>query len=218
MVEEWRKSHGQEEAEAFEKIEKAMRKMSYDYLVDTRVETKKELVQAWAQDRSMTPTESHLMLAYTNKDACFLNEYARAIMREQGVLTGKDFVFKTITQEDNSGQKLTKSDEMKCLDLAKFAEGRMKELARENGAQNSVGGNSGKTPDNSPNLETYRLTRELTQMHAHQNRHGVLPTGESLLKIQEQVHMETQKLSEKILTEQTVQIQRDRNMRQGMRM
>lgn len=553
LVEEWRKTHGQEEAEAFEKIEKALRKMSYDNLVDTRVETKKELVQAWARDRSETPSESHLMLAYTNKDACFLNECARAIMREQGVLNGKDFVFKTnqihkddfgngtitvenksfakgdrllfmrndnglnvrngslgdvveitkrkikvllddsggrtvsfapklypfidngwatnihkaqgvtldhvkklgsfeeyrnlayvgmtrhrhsiqvfvsnldfwreekiidrqsriqeklsgvdyltvdqinerlkedakvlwhekkiqqgrdlwnavkmtaqstakqifgngvavissddsildlndseekrssemfkfrealpkeraafedkhrdkyrdaceffefkgrfgrhplpedrgtvqlmgeeltrlagrlyqekaladgslpkpadvtklaykefalrpdmekvladrvaveygisaqagavmanlrLASEDLSDQKLTKSDEIKCLDLAKFAEGRIKEITRENGTQSSVGGDA---EPQSPNLATYHLTRELTQMQVHQNRHGALPTGENLMKIQEQSRMETQKLSEKILTEKTIQFQRDRDMRQGMR-
>lgn len=74
-----------------------------------------------------------------------------------------------------------------------------------------------KTSDTSPNLATYRLTRELTQMQAHQNRHGALPTGETLTKIQEQSRLETQKLSEKILIEQTAQLQRDLSVRKNMR-
>jgi hypothetical protein len=56
---------------------------------------------------------------------------------------------------------------------------------------------------------TYRLTRELTQMQAHQNRHGTLPAGETLLKIQENARLETQKLSEKMVTEQTLKMQND---------
>ena len=123
-----------------------------------------------------------------------------------------------ITQEDISGQKLTKSDEAKCLDLAKFAEGRMTEIDRENFAQNCGGGDSiDKTPDTSLNLTTYRLARELTQMQAHQNRHGTLPTGENLIKIQEQARIETQKISEKILIEQTAQLQRDLSVRKNLR-
>jgi len=564
LMEEWQQAHGTEKTEAFDKIENAMRKMSYDNLVDTRVETKNALVNAWAQDRAKTPSKSHLMLAYTNKDACSLNESARAIMRAQGVLTGKDFIFQTlqiqkddfgnetitvgnkafakgdrllfmrndnslkvrngslgevveitknrikvllddsegrtvsfapklypfidngwatnihkaqgvtvdhvkklgsfeeyrnlayvgmtrhrkslevfvsdldfwreekiidrlsrvqeklsgvdylkpdqinerlkedakilwhekkiqqgkdlwnavkvtarsavgqifsnsdsktssvnsvldlndseekrssemfkfrealpkeraafedrqrdkyrdaceffefkgrfgryptvedkgtvqlmgeeltrlagrlfqekaladgilpkpsditklaykefalrpsiensmaeqmavehslsaptaqimanliITQEDISGQKLTKSDEAKCLDMAKFAEGRIKELTQENNSTNAINSDkNNSTPDKyhqteqSTVLTTYRLTRELTQMQLHQNRHGTLPIGETLTKIQENARLETQKLSEKILIEQTTKLQRDRNMRQGLRM
>lgn len=130
-----------------------------------------------------------------------------------------------IAQEDISGQKISKSDETKCLELAKFAEGRMKELAQENNSINSI--NSGKNgscpdkethPEQSATLTTYHLTRELTQMQSHQNRHGSLPTGETLTKIQVNTRLEAQKLLEKILTEQTAQLQRDRNIRQGMRM
>lgn len=123
-----------------------------------------------------------------------------------------------ITQEDISGQKITKSDETKCLDLAKFSEQRMKELSQENATQSSHKNDSSfQTSDTAPNLTNYRLTRELTQMQVHQNRHGILPTEESLTKIQENARLETQKLSEKILIEQTAQLQRDRNIRQGMR-
>ncbi|MEQ1879079.1 MAG: hypothetical protein ABL958_20735, partial [Bdellovibrionia bacterium] len=96
-------------AEVVEKIEDSLRKMSYMNLVDTRVETKKTLVEVWAKDRAKTPDESHLMLAYTKKDACSLNESARTLMREQGVITGKDFAFKThqINKDDFGTETIT---------------------------------------------------------------------------------------------------------------
>lgn len=124
-----------------------------------------------------------------------------------------------ITQENISEGKITKTDEVKCLDLAKHAEGRMRELMKESAEKNSHKNDSlDQSTDHSHNLSKYRLARELSQMQAHQNRHGVLPTDEALTKIQEKTKVETQKLSEKILTEQTAQLQRNLSVRQGLRM
>lgn len=90
----------------FQKIEDVLRQMSYDHLIDTRLDTRQALVDAWAKDRQEKPGHSHLMLAFTNQDAANLNQSARLLMRDQGIIQGKDFSF--ITQHietDDFGQE-----------------------------------------------------------------------------------------------------------------
>jgi Ti-type conjugative transfer relaxase TraA len=73
---------------------------------DTRSNTKRALIDAWARDRMANSTHTHIMLAFTNKDTSSLNEQARQVMREQGVLTGKDFIYKTCHLElDDFGKE-----------------------------------------------------------------------------------------------------------------
>lgn len=76
-------------------VESILRTMSYENICNTRVDTKHALVDAWAKHRDDRPEQSHLMLTFTNSDAMSLNERAHQIMREQGVITGKDFTYKT---------------------------------------------------------------------------------------------------------------------------
>lgn len=77
------------------KIRDALRQMSYGNLIDTRVDAKAELVKAWGDDRKVLPHESHLMLAFTNKDANSLNESARVLMRAAGEIKGADYTIAT---------------------------------------------------------------------------------------------------------------------------
>jgi Ti-type conjugative transfer relaxase TraA len=79
----------------FQKIEPILRQMSYEHIADTRSNTRQAMVDAWGQDYQAAPQESHLMLAFTNKDANKLNIAAQLHMREQGVIQGKDFEFVT---------------------------------------------------------------------------------------------------------------------------
>lgn len=85
----------------FKKTASILRTMSYEHKVDMRVETKKALVDAWDKTRQALPNDSHLMLAYTNKDANALNEMAREILKERGEIKGPEFTFKTKTMSQD---------------------------------------------------------------------------------------------------------------------
>ena len=82
---------------------------------DTRIDTKKALVAAWARDRMTSPSQTHIMLAFTNKDTSSLNQQARNMMREQGEITGKDFTYKTCYAERDDFGKETKRYENKAF-------------------------------------------------------------------------------------------------------
>lgn len=104
LVVAYKAAEGEQRETAFESIENALRKMSYENIVDTRTHARQALVEAWAADQKACPNQSHLMLAFTNKDACKLNEAARVLMREQGVITGPDITYQTQTiEEDDFG-------------------------------------------------------------------------------------------------------------------
>lgn len=110
--------NGENKGHIWEQIEGTLRAMSYAHRADTRIATKQALVEAWAQDRQALPNQSHLMLAFTNKDATSLNELARALMREQGEIKGRDYSFTT--------QRLDTDDfgnEVKTPHTREFAEG-----------------------------------------------------------------------------------------------
>ena len=65
-------------------FEDSLRSMSYGNIVDTRAETRAALVAAWARDRDAQPEQTHLMLAFTNKDAASLNDTARGAYARTG--------------------------------------------------------------------------------------------------------------------------------------
>jgi|GEM_PF-985597 len=95
-------THAEEQQEIiFEWIENALRKMSYENIVDTRVHARQALVEAWATDRKAFADQSHLMLAFTKGDAHKLNEAARTLMREQGAIKGPDITYQTQTIEED---------------------------------------------------------------------------------------------------------------------
>jgi Ti-type conjugative transfer relaxase TraA len=95
LVLDYMASQGEDREAFFEEIDNTLRNMSYGNIVDMRVNARQALVDAWAADRALNPAKSHLMLTFTNKDACKLNESARLFMREQGEITGPDFVYET---------------------------------------------------------------------------------------------------------------------------
>jgi Ti-type conjugative transfer relaxase TraA len=54
----------------------------------TREDAQKELLTSWVKDRQSAPNESRLILAYTRESVRELNEQARAILKEEGGLSG----------------------------------------------------------------------------------------------------------------------------------
>ena len=98
-----------QQKEILKRIEDMLQPMSYENLIDTRKDTKNALIDAWTQNRSTTPTQTHIILAFTNKDVSNLNEQARQVMRNQGEIKGKDFTYKTCHLEINDFGKETRS-------------------------------------------------------------------------------------------------------------
>lgn len=98
-----------------DRFEDSLRSMSYGNSVDTRAETRTALVAAWAQDRTAHPEQTHLMLAFTNKDAASLNDAARGLMREQGQITGPNFMYKTERMETDDFDRETRTYEEKAF-------------------------------------------------------------------------------------------------------
>jgi Ti-type conjugative transfer relaxase TraA len=89
------------------RVENTLRPMSYENLVDTRVDTKQAMIAAWAENREANPTQTHIMLAFTNRDATSLNEQARNIMREKGEIMGSNFTYKTChLSHDDFGKEI----------------------------------------------------------------------------------------------------------------
>jgi Ti-type conjugative transfer relaxase TraA len=98
-----------------QEVESILRTMSYENICDTRVETKQALVEAWARHRNETPAQSHLMLAFTNKDAASLNQSARQLMREKGEINGREFTYKTCYLSYDDFGKETRTYENKTF-------------------------------------------------------------------------------------------------------
>lgn len=104
-------AEGDQQAEVFLKqLDQTLRQMSYSHVVDTRQAAKEEMVAAWMRDRAAMPEDSHLMLAFTIKDTLSLNEKARGLMREEGVIKGQDFTYTThrIEKDDFDRDVITK--------------------------------------------------------------------------------------------------------------
>jgi len=92
----------------FGRIETVLRQMSYGNIVDTRANARQAMVEAWAEDMKAHPEGTHLMLAFTNRDAIRLNEAARTLMRQQGKIQGRDFTVATQSVEvDDFGVERT---------------------------------------------------------------------------------------------------------------
>ena len=93
-------------------IDGILRQMSYSHVVDTRQATRDALVDAWMRDRIAMPEQSHLMLAFTRKDTQSLNEGARHLMRQAGVIKGPEFTYEThsIDKDDFGKDLITKQE------------------------------------------------------------------------------------------------------------
>lgn len=122
----------------FKDIESILRQMSYEHIADTRDSTRQAMVKAWALDYQASSDQSHLMLAFTNKDANKLNEEARTHMREQGNITGKDYTFNTqrIDEDDFGKEVITHQDRI-------FAQGDRLLFTRNNNSLNVKNGSLG---------------------------------------------------------------------------
>jgi len=89
------------------RVETILRPMSYEHLEDTRTDTKTAMVAAWNQNRATNPTQTHIMLTFTNQDSDSLNESARKLMRDQGQITGRDFTYQTChLHQDDFGKEI----------------------------------------------------------------------------------------------------------------
>jgi len=106
-------SETDQQADVFLKqLDQTLRKMSYAHIVDTRQGAKDAMVDAWMRDRAAMPEASHLMLAFTIKDTLSLNEKARGLMREEGVIKGQDFTYTTQSIErDDFGKEIISTAE-----------------------------------------------------------------------------------------------------------
>jgi Ti-type conjugative transfer relaxase TraA len=122
----------------FKEIESILRKMSYEHIADTRDSTRQAMVKAWAKGYQASSDQSHLMLAFTNKDANKLNEEARTHMRAQGNITGKDHTFNTqrIDEDDFGKEVITHQDRT-------FAKGDLLLFTRNNNSLNVKNGSLG---------------------------------------------------------------------------
>jgi Ti-type conjugative transfer relaxase TraA len=89
------------------RAENILRPMSYEYPSDTRASTKTAMITAWVENREANSTHTHIMLAFTNRDASSLNIRARQMMREKGEITGADFTYKTChLSHDDFGKEI----------------------------------------------------------------------------------------------------------------
>ena len=122
----------------FQEIEDTLRQMSYEHIVDTRIDTKQALVEAWAKDRQEKPEQSHLMLAFTNKDASSLNQAARVLMREQGIIQGWEYEFATQRIETDDFGRENRTDHTRA-----FAQGDRLLFTRNDNSLNVKNGTLG---------------------------------------------------------------------------
>lgn len=89
------------------RVENILRPMSYEHREDTRTDTKMAMVAAWNQNRATNPSQTHIMLTFTNQDSDSLNESARKMMRDQGQITGRDFTYRTCyLHQDDFGKEI----------------------------------------------------------------------------------------------------------------
>lgn len=102
---------GKRKESIFDQIDQTLRRVGGQVFVDTRMHAKKALVEAWARDKADKPEQSHLMLAFSNKDAADLNQAARQLMRAAGEITGPDMTVGTQhIKVDDSGNKTTRHE------------------------------------------------------------------------------------------------------------
>ena len=142
----------------FQKIESILRQMSYEHSADTRESTRQAMVEVWAVDHKAMPEQSHLMLAFTNKDANQLNELARVHMREQGRITGKDYTFNTqrIDEDDFGKEVISYQDRT-------FAKGDRLLFTRNNNSLNVKNGSLGTIVSINQN----KITVQLDEANSH---------------------------------------------------
>ena len=68
------------------------------HLCESKEATRTALIAAWGHSMQENPEDSHLILAYTNKDVKTLNQEARLLMRARGQIQGAEFTYTTERQ------------------------------------------------------------------------------------------------------------------------
>ncbi len=99
------------------------------HICELREETKKALIQKWYQSFTEHPEKSHLIMTYSKADTSMLNQEARYLMKQDGIVAKEEYLL-TIHKEDEDdfGDKIITKEE-KC-----FAKGdRILFLRNDNG-------------------------------------------------------------------------------------
>ncbi len=69
------------------------------HICDLREETKKALIQEWYLSFKENPQKSHLIMSYSKADTATLNEEARYLMKQDGIVAKEEYLL-TIHKED----------------------------------------------------------------------------------------------------------------------
>ncbi len=82
------------------------------HICELREETKKALIQEWYSSFKENPEKSHLIMAYSKADTAMLNEEARYLMKQDGVVAKEEYIL-TIHKEDEGdfGDKIITKEE-----------------------------------------------------------------------------------------------------------
>ena len=82
------------------------------HVCELREETKKALIQEWYLSFKENPQKSHIIMAYSKADTAKLNEEARALMKQDGIVAKEEYLL-TIHKEDEDdfGDKIVTKEE-----------------------------------------------------------------------------------------------------------
>ncbi len=82
------------------------------HICELREETKRTLIQEWHLSFKEAPQKSHLIMTYSKADTAILNEEARSLMKQDGIV-GKEEYLLTIHKEDEDdfGRKIITKEE-----------------------------------------------------------------------------------------------------------
>ncbi|MBN9413099.1 MAG: AAA family ATPase [Candidatus Paracaedimonas acanthamoebae] len=82
------------------------------HMCELREETKKALIQEWHASFKEDPQKSHLMMTYSKTDTAKLNEEARHLLKQDGMISKEEYLH-TIHKEDEDdfGDKIVTNEE-----------------------------------------------------------------------------------------------------------
>jgi Ti-type conjugative transfer relaxase TraA len=82
------------------------------HICDPRAQTKKDIVQNWYEAYQQNPDKPKLMMAYSNNDTRALNDQARFLLKQIGVIEKTEFTYTIIREEeDDFGKIITHKEE-----------------------------------------------------------------------------------------------------------
>ncbi|AIL12605.1 hypothetical protein IM40_02205 [Candidatus Paracaedimonas acanthamoebae] len=82
------------------------------HICELREETKKALIEKWYASFKKDPQKSHLIMTYSKADTAMLNEEARHLMKQDGIISKEEYLL-TIHKEDEDdfGDKIITKEE-----------------------------------------------------------------------------------------------------------